>query len=45
MNFKLTYIVILFSANSIFRQDKNAEQTALQIVNIRMEFYNQHNFK
>ena len=45
MNFKLNLILILFSFTSIFAQHKSAETTALQIVNKRMDLYNQHDFE
>ncbi len=45
MNFKLTFIIVLFSMNLIFGQDKSTDQSALQIVNDRMELYNQHDFE
>ena len=45
MNFKLTFIIILFSLNLNFGQETKTERTPLQIVNSRMELYNQHNFE
>jgi hypothetical protein len=45
MNFKLTFIIVLFSVNSILGQAKNTELKAVEIVNNKMELYIQHNLE
>jgi hypothetical protein len=45
MNFKLTFIIVLFSVNSTLGQAKNTELKAVEIVNNKMELYIQHNLE
>jgi hypothetical protein len=45
MNFKLTFIIVLFFVNSTLGQAKNTELKAVEIVNNKMELYIQHNLE
>jgi len=45
MNFKLILFAIMISTTLACGQEKKEERSALQIVNSRMELYNQHNFE
>jgi hypothetical protein len=45
MNSRILLIVALLSLNTCFSQKENTQLSALEIVNSRMDFYNQHNFE
>jgi len=44
MKYRLLLFLILASGTMLFGQETVAQQSALEIVNKRMEYYNQHNF-
>lgn len=44
MKTAVTLTIFLLSIQFAIAQEKNHEETALEIVNKRMDFYNQHNF-